>query len=193
VEGEIEKKEEVTASLVDMEKLNQMFEEKLTAGLKVFAQEQQQQQQQQQLQAQQEQQQAEQQRLANEQAQQDAFGKVVAPYIMPVAQSLKFQVDDTKDYVKFYTENPEAIARREEIEKTFQNVASTGTARPREDVFSWLTGREKLQKDREAAAQAALQASTVNAGVDQRASLSTKNPYDMNKDEMAAFLKGASF
>jgi hypothetical protein len=182
------------AGMVDIQKLEETFAERMKAELKVFAQDQQQAQMRAQQQAQYDAQAAEQQRLAQEQAQKDAFGQVVDPYIRPVAQGLNFKIDDTRDYVQFYTENPDAVARREEIEKTFRQVASTGTARPREDVNAWLVGREKLAKDREEAAKAALQASTISAGAGQRDSnVSNKDPYEMTKDEMVAFLGRSSF
>lgn len=177
------------AGMVDMEKLSEIFDARMRDNLRVFAQEQTQatQQQRQQDQA------AEQQRLAQEKAQQDAFGQVLNPYLGPIAQQLNFKADDTKDYVQFYTGNPDAVNRREQVEAKFNELAQAGRAIPREDINAWFVGREKMAKDREAAAQAALQASTLNAGAGQREAMLSKSPYDMSKDEMLSFLKGTSF
>lgn len=191
MEGQTEEKVEdkAVAPLIDMDKMNEMFAEKLKEGLKVFSQEQQQAQQQQQQQAQD----AERQRAEQEKYQQDAFAQVIAPHIVPPLQAVKFQADDTKDFVKFYTENPVPTQRRDLIEAKFQELAKVGRAMPREDINAWFEGRDKLTKDREAAAQAALQASTVSAGVGQRETLQTKSPFDMTKQEMEEFLGRNTF
>jgi hypothetical protein len=181
--------DKAVAPLVDLDKLSTMFEERLKDGLKVFAQEQQAQQDQ----RAQDSQVAEAQRVANEKAQQDAFGQVIAPYLAPVAQGLKFQVDDTRDYVQFYTEHPDAVGRRQEIEQKFVELAKAGRAIPRDDIRTWMEGRDKLTKDREVATQAALQASTIASGVSQRDGLASKNPLEMTKDEMIAFLGQSTF
>jgi hypothetical protein len=175
--------------LVDMDKLGALFEERMQAGLKVFAQEQQQAQQQ----REQEAQQAEQQRAAQEVAQKDAFRQVLDPYLQPVAQGLKFQADDTKDYVQFYTEHPVDATRRQAIEQKFNELAKAGRAIPREDIHTWFVGRDQLAKDREAAAQTALQASTINAGVGSRGATEPKDPYSMSKEEMIEFLGRTPF
>lgn len=181
--------DQAVAPLVDFDKLKELFDERQKENQKVFVQEWQQMRQQEQQQAQD----AEAQRQVQERAQQDAFGQVLAPYLGPVAQNLKFQADDTKDYVKFYTENTEAIERRKLIEDKFEELAKIGRAMPREDINAWFVGREKMTKDREEAAQVALQASTVASGVGQREALTTKSPFDMTKQEMEEFLGRNTF
>lgn len=190
MEGQEQQVQQQQAPIIDMEKLDAMFQERMKEGLKVYG-EQQQRAQQEQLQQQQEQ---ERQRVANEAAQKDAFGQVLAPYVMPPLQQVNFKADDTRDFVSFYMENPDALTRKAEIEKTFQDMVRAGqTPRPREDINAWIVGRETLAKSKEDAAQRALQASTVNAGAGGRQELLTKDPLEMTQDERRAFLANLSF
>ena len=162
---------------IDQSALAALMDERFRAGLQTFWQDQQRQQQSQ-----------EQQRAAQQAAQQDTFGQLVQPYVAPAVQALQFQNNATRDYVDFYTSHPEASVRKAEVEQKFNEMASQGRAIPRDDINTWMVGREQIKRDREEAAEAALKASTLQAGSAQRGNLINKDPREMSRDELMTFL-----
>jgi hypothetical protein len=169
------------APAIDEGRLAALMDERFKANLTTFYQDQQNQQAA-----------LEQQRAAQEQAQKDTFGQLVQPYVAPVAQALQFQNNDTRDYVDFYTSHPDAMTRKAEIEQKFREMASSGRAIPRDDINTWIVGRESIKRDREEAAAAALKASTLQAGVGQRGALMNKDPREMTQEELSEFLADIS-
>lgn len=168
--------------VLDEDKLGKLLQERLADGMRAFYQE-----------RDAKQQAAQQAQQAQAQAQADTFGQLIAPYVQPAVQQLQFANADTRDYTAFYMQHQEAIARQAEIETKFQELARQGRAVPREDINTWLIGREKIQQDRETAAKKALEASTLGSGVAQREVFIDKDPWSMSQEERSQLLDKLSF
>ena len=71
---------------------------------------------------------------------QDQFKQAINPLIEPSLNEARFTAADAQDYVKFYTNNPEAMVHQEKIEKIFTTLKEAGRATIRADVLKYSYG-----------------------------------------------------
>lgn len=67
---------------------------------------------------------------------------IIKPITDPDINIARFEAADAKDYIRFYTANPEATEYQDKVEKTFEALAKAGRATSRSDILDYLIGQE---------------------------------------------------
>src|SRR5438046_8624571 len=62
------------------------------------------------------------------------------PFIRPSLDLATFRANDAKDYVDFYTSNPDAVGDKAQIEQHFQEAAKNGRPMSRQAIADWMDG-----------------------------------------------------
>lgn len=68
--------------------------------------------------------------------------EIIKPITDPDINTARFEAADAKDYIKFYTANPDAVEYQEKVEKTFEALAKAGRPTSRNDILDYLIGQE---------------------------------------------------
>src|SRR5438105_6393503 len=63
------------------------------------------------------------------------LSEIIKPVVDPDINAARFDAADAKDYIKFYTANPEASEYRDKVEKAFEALAEAGRATSRSDIL----------------------------------------------------------
>lgn len=78
----------------------------------------------------------------SEDAAQKQLRELISPFVDPALNEARLTAADSMDYVKFYTNNPEAAEYQEAVEKTFEALKKAGRPLPREDILAHTIGKE---------------------------------------------------
>jgi hypothetical protein len=68
--------------------------------------------------------------------------ELIDPFIKPDLDEARFAGADAQDYVKFYTNNPDAAEYQEKVEATFTALKKAGKPLGRADILDYLIGQE---------------------------------------------------
>ena len=125
---------------------------------------------------------------------------LVVPIVEPAFRALDLATNDARDVALFYTEHPEALEFKGDVEKAAESLKKQGTPMTREAVWDWFRGknfgkfheRENKRQVKEAE-DAARAAAMVGPGSPAQRSQSTKDPHDMTDEELAEAVKGVAF
>jgi hypothetical protein len=93
---------------------------------------------------QQEQQRQQQQVVSPDEQQRKQAGDFIRSLVGDDINAAKFSAADAKDEIRFYRSNPDAVEYEAEIEKLFTDAAAAGRPTTRQDLYSWMVGREAL-------------------------------------------------
>lgn len=81
-------------------------------------------------------------RQSDQEIQQQQLREIISPFIEPGLNEARLHGADAKDYVKFYTSNPEAAEYADEVEKLFEGAVKAGRPIPRQDLLDYVIGKE---------------------------------------------------